>query len=79
MVSQHVIDDVARRIAGDIVWSNDASRGLKKWREIFGASKGDIARLMGISQSVISDYEPCYMKRVGGAQELSLLRDMLRA
>jgi putative transcriptional regulator len=57
MVSQHVIDDVARRIAGDIVWSNDVSMGLKKWREIFGASKGDIAKLMGVSQSVISDYE----------------------
>jgi len=57
MVSQHMVDDVARRIAGDIVWSNDVSMGLRKWREIFGASKGDIAKLMGVSQSVISDYE----------------------
>lgn len=57
MVSQHMIDDVARRIAGDIVWSNDVSMGLRKWREIFGASKGDIAKLMGVTQSVISDYE----------------------
>ncbi len=57
MVSQHILDDIARRIAGDIIWSNEASLGLRKWREIFGASTSNIAKLMGVSQSVISDYE----------------------
>lgn len=57
MVSQHILDDIARRIAGDIIWSSDISLGLKKWREIFGATRNDIAKLMGVSQSVISDYE----------------------
>ena len=66
MVSQHILDDIARRIAGDIIWSNDISLGLRKWREIFGAARSDIAKLMGVSQSVISDYEKG--RRIPGAK-----------
>lgn len=57
VISQHVIEDIARRIAGDIIWSSDISMSLRKWREIFGASKSELAKIIGVSQSVISDYE----------------------
>ncbi len=57
MVTEFARDLVAKRIAGDIVWSNDYGRSLTKWREIFGVSKVEIAKLMGVSSSVITDYE----------------------
>lgn len=57
-----VLDDyvtiiVAKRIAGDIVFSEDPSSSLRKWREYFEVSQTDLARLMKVSPSVISDYE----------------------
>ncbi len=48
---------LGRRIAGDIVWSEDPGVALRKWREIFGLSQLEVARSMAISASVISDYE----------------------
>lgn len=57
MVSKYVIELIARRVAGDIVWSENVGSAMKKWREIFGASQTDVARVMSISPSVVSDYE----------------------
>ena len=53
----YVVYMVARRIAGDIVYSAETGGALRKWREYFGASQQDVARLMGVSASVVSDYE----------------------
>ncbi len=53
----YVIDNVAKRICGDIIWSDSPGSTLRKWREIYGLSQLDVARIMGISQSVLSDYE----------------------
>ncbi len=53
----YVVECVAKRIAGDIVWSNKPGVELRRWREIYGLSQVDIARLMGVSYSVVSDYE----------------------
>ncbi|AOL16010.1 XRE family transcriptional regulator [Sulfolobus sp. A20] len=55
--SYYVIDTIGKRIAGDIVWSKDSATSLRKWRELFGISQGEIAREMGIKPSVIADYE----------------------
>ncbi|MGC9182797.1 helix-turn-helix domain-containing protein [Caldisphaera sp.] len=52
-----IADLIARRIAGDIVYSNNPNMGLKKWREYFEVSQLEVARIMGVSASVISDYE----------------------
>jgi len=56
-VKFYVVEAVARRISGDIVFSDDPGLSLRKWREYFGVSQYDVARLMHVSPSVISDYE----------------------
>lgn len=53
----YVIAIIARRIAGDIVMSEDPGSALRKWREYFGASQHEVAKQMGVSASVVSDYE----------------------
>jgi len=57
VVTKFIIDSVARRIAGDIVWSRNPGAVMRKWREMFNASQIEVSRAMGISPSVISDYE----------------------
>ena len=48
---------LARMIAGDVIMAKSPSKAMKKWRELFHVSQVDLARRMGISPSVISDYE----------------------
>ncbi|MHA1595317.1 MAG: helix-turn-helix domain-containing protein [Candidatus Baldrarchaeia archaeon] len=48
---------LARRIAGEIALSDDPSKMLKKWREIFHIPQIVLANYLGLSPSVISDYE----------------------
>lgn len=57
MVNEYLREIVAKRVAGDIVWSGNYGSSLRKWRIIFNASQSEVARIMGISASVISDYE----------------------
>ncbi len=45
------------KIAGEITMSNDHGSMIKKWRSIFGLTQTELAGHMGISPSVISDYE----------------------
>jgi len=52
-----VLEKIARHIAGEIVMSEHPGNVLRKWREIFVASQLDVARHMGVTPSVISDYE----------------------
>lgn len=51
------LDDVRKRIYGDIVASSNMGKTLRKWRQIFKVSQSQLAREMGITSSVISDYE----------------------
>ncbi|WP_010480166.1 helix-turn-helix domain-containing protein [Thermococcus zilligii] len=48
---------LARRIAGEITLSSDPGKTMRKWREIFGVSQTELAEHLGVSSSVISDYE----------------------
>lgn len=57
MVSEFIRDVIARRIAGDIVWSEEPGIAMKKWRELFKASQVEVAKYMMVAPSVISDYE----------------------
>lgn len=50
-------DLLAKSIAGEITLSNESGKVMKKWREIFGIKQSELAELLGISPSVISDYE----------------------
>ncbi|MFH1229215.1 MAG: helix-turn-helix domain-containing protein [Candidatus Aenigmatarchaeota archaeon] len=50
-------ETLAKRIAGEIVLSNDAGKIIQKWRNIFKIPQRRLADEMKIMPSVISDYE----------------------
>jgi putative transcriptional regulator len=50
-------ENLAKRIAGEIVLSNDAGKVIQKWRNIFKIPQRRLADEMKIMPSVISDYE----------------------
>jgi putative transcriptional regulator len=54
---QIVLRRIAQHIAGDIVMSERPGQAMRKWREIFGASQVEVAKHMGVTASVVSDYE----------------------
>src|SRR3989304_9416121 len=50
-------ETLAKRIAGEIVLSEDAGKIIQKWRNIFKIPQKRLADEMKIMPSVISDYE----------------------
>jgi putative transcriptional regulator len=58
-------NELKKRIAGEIVLSKIPGETIKKWREIFKISQTDLAKRLGISASVISDYESGRRKSPG--------------
>jgi putative transcriptional regulator len=63
---------LARRMAGEIVINPSPSDGIRKWRRVFEVSQVELAAHMGVSPSVISDYESGRRKspRVGTIQRI---------
>jgi putative transcriptional regulator len=59
------MDRFARDIIGEIILSDNPERVLRKWRGIFGFSQKKLAEHMGITSSVISDYESGRRKSPG--------------
>jgi putative transcriptional regulator len=57
MLSGREINEAAAKILGDIALSDNVGHSLKKWRTFFTISQRDLARAMGISPSVLSEYE----------------------
>jgi putative transcriptional regulator len=49
--------DAVAKIAGSVVASADAGREMKAWREKLGIKQVLLAKTLGISPSVLSDYE----------------------
>ena len=49
--------ELAGKIAGDVVLSDDPGATIRKWRTDFDVSQTALAGHLGISASVISDYE----------------------
>ena len=49
--------DAVAKIAGNVVASADPGRAMKAWREKLGIRQVMLARALGISPSVLSDYE----------------------
>ena len=49
--------ELAKKIAGEIVLSNDPGKVMRKWRNIFKIRSLDLAKKMKVVPSVISDYE----------------------
>ena len=56
---------VAKKIAGDILFSQNIGLAMRKWREYFGIKQSELARLLGVSASVVSDYESSRRKSPG--------------
>jgi putative transcriptional regulator len=54
---RQLIKRIMIHIAGEIAISEKPGTVLKKWREIFGSSQLEVAKHMGVTSSVISDYE----------------------
>lgn len=49
--------EIAEKIAGEVVLSDEPGRTLRKWRENFGVSQSRLSDELGVSSSVVSDYE----------------------
>lgn len=60
-------DEFSEKIAGDITMSSEPGRTIRKWREEFALSQQQLADNMGVSNSVISDYESGRRKSPGVA------------
>ncbi len=56
-VYDEIISDIAKKIAGDIIFSRSIGMALKRWRERFRVTQAELAEVIGVSPSVISDYE----------------------
>lgn len=50
-------DEIAIKIAGQLVLSSNPGREMRFWRERAGINQSAIAKEMGVSPSVLSDYE----------------------
>ena len=56
---------IKEKIAGEITLSSEPGPTIRKWREIFEVSQTQLAKQLGISPSVVSDYESGRRKSPG--------------
>lgn len=68
-------DDFREKIAGEITLAAEPGKAIRKWREEFGLSQYELADAMGVSHSVISDYESGRRKSPG----VGVIRKMVDA
>jgi len=61
----YIKDLTARKIIGDIILSEDSGKAFKKWRLLFQIPQKELSQQMGISPSVLSDYERGRRKNPG--------------
>ncbi|MGE5188303.1 MAG: helix-turn-helix domain-containing protein [Betaproteobacteria bacterium] len=64
-VSPSLREVLARRIAGEIILSGNPGSTMRKWRELFAVSQTSLSDAMGLSSSVVSDYESGRRKSPG--------------
>ncbi len=70
-----MVDEFKQKIAGEIALSPDPGKTIRKWREEFGLSQHQLAEAMGVSHSVVSDYESGRRKSPG----VNVVRKMIEA
>jgi putative transcriptional regulator len=58
-------ESLAKNMVGEIVLSNSPENVIKKWRNIFKISQKALANELGITSSVVSDYESGRRKSPG--------------
>jgi putative transcriptional regulator len=64
-VSPSLREVLGRRIAGEIILSSKPGAAMRKWRELFAVSQLTLSETMGLSSSVVSDYESGRRKSPG--------------
>lgn len=65
LIENDVADEFREKIAGEITLSNDPGKSMRRWREEFALSQHQLAQEMGVSHSMISDYESGRRKSPG--------------
>lgn len=70
-----MVDEFKQKIAGEITLSPDPGKTIRKWREEFDISQHQLAEAMGVSHSVVSDYESGRRKSPG----VNVVRKMVDA
>ncbi len=70
-----MVEELKEKIAGEITLSNEPGMTIRKWREEFGFSQHQLAEAMGVSHSVVSDYESGRRKSPGSG----VIRKMVEA
>jgi|SRR5271157_98157 len=68
---------LAEKMAGEITLSQNPGETIKKWRKSFEISQIDLSTAIGVSPSVISDYESCRRKSPGTAIISKIVESML--
>jgi putative transcriptional regulator len=68
-------DALREKMAGEIALSSEPGKAIRKWREEFGISQHQLADAIGMSHSVISDYESGRRKSPG----VQMVRKMIDA
>lgn len=63
--SDPAIREIASKIAGEIIISDNPGLEMRKWREKFNVTQVELASIMNVSASVISDYESGRRKSPG--------------
>lgn len=58
-------DQVREKVAGEICLSEEPGKTIRKWREQFSISQQELSKHLGVSPSVISDYEAGRRKSPG--------------
>jgi len=61
----NIKDALSEKIAGEITLSPKPGKTIRKWRNIFNISQTDLAKFLGLSPSVVSDYESGRRKSPG--------------
>lgn len=58
-------DHLMKNIIGEIAVSSEPNKTIKKWRSLFRVSQKELSRALGVTSSVISDYESGRRKSPG--------------
>lgn len=66
---------LAQKIAGEVVTSPEPGKTLRKWRELMKIPQKELAERLGMSSSVISDYESGRRKSPG----IQIVRKIINA
>ncbi|MDD5502931.1 MAG: helix-turn-helix domain-containing protein, partial [Candidatus Thermoplasmatota archaeon] len=56
-MAEDVKKTLVQRIGGEVVSSDAPNKTIKKWIEIFGVTSSELAHEMGVTPSVVCDYE----------------------